>query len=1135
MTRSIRAAVLALETRKLNALSARRNIVHRPAPGPFASIRAALSLAVLAAFLSLISAAPVRALEPLDITAAQDRIEITSQGDLYERRGDRIQVQTAKGDDGVSARMVVRALTPGTNPNWAVFAIRNTTAKPIERWLTAKRYSLVGSGVIWPDLDTLRLVRVTPSIGFVPERIPSDQVDIFRITVEPGRTVTYVVEIASDRFPRLTLWKPLVFQQKQRERMLFNGTMLGITALLAIFLTAIFAANHKAIFPVSALIAWSVLAYLCIDFGFWHKLFQVTPEDNAFYRATSEAAIAASIVLFLYVFLRLGAWHNWIRALFGLWILAQLALVAGAVLDPGLSASLARGSFLAVGVIGSILILYLALRGQDRALALVPSWLLFLVWLFGAGVVVLGKLSGDVVVAGLVAGLVLILILLGFTVTQFAFRTIEPVYGASPNQMQLRSLAIDGAGAGLWEWQARRDEIVVSANVEQALGLKVGELSGHVDDWIQHLHTGDQDRFRLNLISIQEKGEGRIGFDFRLRRSDSSYRWYELRAAAVPTMDHRSLRCVGLMRDVTDHKRSQERLIHDAVHDSLTSLPNRELFLDRLSCAIARTDGQGAGRPTVLLVDIDRFKNVNDAFGLIVGDSMLLTIARRLSRHLGAEDTLARVGGDQFAILLTTAEDPRQIAMLAERVRRTLRSPMKIAGKEIILTGSIGIAVYDAKQESHRDVLREAENAMHQAKRAGTDRIEIFKPSMRGEPNERITLESELRRAIDRGQIQIRYQPIVRLSTSELAGFEALIRWEHPRLGTLNPDDFIPIAEDLDLIVSLGRHVLERAIKEAARWHKVLAREDEPLFISVNISSRQLFRQNLVQEIRSILRRETLPKGCLKLEVTESLVMENPELAVEVLDWLKDAGAGLSLDDFGTGYSSLAYLQRFAFDTIKIDRSLVRDEDSEGRGPIIVRSVVALAHELGKEVVAEGIEVQDEAVFLRSIGCEFAQGYFFGQPMTEREVFDLLKVIARTERGAERRGFFGGGIARMLAGQMKKASRSEASTEKDGTIEDRPVAPRPGPDGQPVSQAVTRRPPPPPAQAANGTRDIIGETQPSHPSPTTHPLQASAAMPATRPTQPLPPAVEAEHRAQAANRISPQSRNPATGIDPGKS
>jgi diguanylate cyclase (GGDEF)-like protein/PAS domain S-box-containing protein len=566
----------------------------------------------------------------------------------------------------------------------------------------------------------------------------------------------------------------------------------------------------------------------------------------------------------------------------------------------------------------------------------------------------------------------------------------------------MKSLAVDGSGAQIFQWHAGRDQITVSDAVEQELGLEPGALNVSVDNFLQHMHNADRERFRLMLWSLQEKNGGDLQTDFRLRRHDGTYLWYDLRAHAAPSENARLLRCTGLMRDVTSLKRSYERLVHDAVHDSLTGLPNRELFMDRLQGAITRAREGQANRPTVLFIDIDRFRNVNKSFGLVVGDSMLLTLGRRLARHLNPQDTLARLGGDQFAILLISDSDPHHVATLAERVRRALRTPMKISAKEIILTASLGIVVYDGTQEMAQDMLREGELAMLRAKRGGADRIEIFNPSMRGEDESKLPLESDLRKALERQQIAVLYQPITRLASNQLAGFEALLRWDHPTRGRLGAEDFIPLAEECGLIVDLGNYVLGQALEEASRWHKLLPRDRDPLFVSVNVSSRQLFRQDMVQEIRLLLAREAVPKGTLKLEITESLVMENPERAVEILTWLKTFGASLALDDFGTGYSSLSYLHRFPCDTIKVDRSLVRDSGLNGSSPLILRSVVALSHELGKEVVAEGVETQADAAYLRSIGCEYGQGYYYGEPMAAKDVASLLAALASHRKRRER-------------------------------------------------------------------------------------------------------------------------------------
>lgn len=1108
------------------------------APDLFRRATALVFVAALAILVTLLAgASKAVALEAIVINPEQDQIEITTRGELYQDRGDSLQVETAAGADGIKGRVSVNAQMRGTNPHWIVFALRNPTSDPVERLLTADRYNIVGSGVIWPDLDAQRIKAITPSIGFVPERITSDRADVYRVTLEPGQTITYVMELSSDRFARVYLWKPLEYELTLKDRQLFNGILLGLTGLLAIFLTAIFAANHKLIFPAAALVAWCVLAYLCVDFGFFHKLFQLRPEDNAVYRAAAEASVAASFVIFLYVFLRLAMWNSLVRMLVSVWILAQLALVALAVIDPRLAATFARLSFVLLASVGAFFTLFLALRGQDRAMSLIPTWMLFCVWVFSAGVLLIGKLSGDMAVSGLVAFLVLILISIGFTITQFAFRSMEPLYGATPNEMQQRALAVDGAGAAVWLWNARRDEISVGPTVEEALGLKTSELSSSVDDFVRHIHPADRERFKLMLWTVQERSGGKIHTDFRLRHADNSYRWFELEAASVASNDPRALRCVGLVRDVTESKRAHERLVHDAVHDNLTNLPNRSLFLDRLSNTLLRAGKDQAIPPAVLFIDLDKFKGVNDTFGLLVGDSLLLTVARRLQRHLQPEDTLARIGGDQFAMIILGEESAEGLAGLAERLRRSLRSPIKIAGQDIVLTGSMGIAIHDESVKNAAELLKNAEIAMYRAKRAGSDHIELFREEMREDRDDRMQIESDLRKAFEKNQIKVLYQPVYTLSTEELAGFEALIRWEHPKYGLMNPTRFVPIAEESDLIVRIGSQVLTRAVRDAARWHKVLTTRDETdLFVSINTSSKQLFRQDLVQEVRQILDQNPIPDGTLRLEVSESLVMENPEQAVEILGWLKGAGVELTLDDFGTGYSSLTYLHRFPFDSLKIDQSFLKDgARGDSENSVMIRSMVAMAHELEMTVIAEGIEDSDTAAFLRSLGCEHAQGYFYGEPITQREVIQMLRVIEKSERKLKPRRLFKGR-------KRDKTSDDSSATEQPAAAASKraPASakqPSASPTAERMSQAsrtpapVDNRPPPQPP-----VRTVSQPASPQHVSPRTGPPSQpprphAAAPPSHPPPLPQGPAGTTQGgppqtRSQQSPPTQPASRRP---------
>jgi diguanylate cyclase (GGDEF)-like protein/PAS domain S-box-containing protein len=578
--------------------------------------------------------------------------------------------------------------------------------------------------------------------------------------------------------------------------------------------------------------------------------------------------------------------------------------------------------------------------------------------------------------------------LIGFTVLQHAFAGGVITQGVV-SDTERQALALAGAGHIVFDWDVAADKIFVGPEVEQQLGLKRGELEGPASGWLDLLHPFDVDRYRAALDAVIEERRGRIVQDFRLRSATGPYHWFRVKARPVVGSDGEVIRIVGTIADVTEAKTAEERLLHDAVHDNLTGLPNRELFNDRLESVLTLAAQDTNIRPAVLVIDIDRFKQVNESFGLSAGDSILLTLARRLGRLLKPQDTLARMAGDEFAVILLSEHDPDRILGFADMVRRAITTPITFAEREIFLTASIGLVLHDPQAGGRREeVFKNAEIAMVHAKRHGGDRIEVFRPTMRAGRSDRLTLESDLQRALDRGEIKVLYQPIVRLEDRTVAGFEALLRWDHPRLGRLSPSTFIPIAEETGLIVNLGVFALERAARELAAWQQALE-VDPPIFTSVNVSSRQLLRHDLLHDVKTVLARTGVHPGSLKLELTESLVMENPEYAAQMLHRIRDLGAGLSLDDFGTGYSALSYLQRFPFDTIKIDQSFVR-QTANGRRPVILRSIVKMAQELGMEVVAEGAETESDAIELYQIGCEYAQGYAFGEPMSSLQARQLV-------------------------------------------------------------------------------------------------------------------------------------------------
>jgi diguanylate cyclase (GGDEF)-like protein/PAS domain S-box-containing protein len=943
---------------------------------------------LIAFWLLVAQASAAFAVESVRVPQNAHAIDLTHVVETHSSQGDRLQVSTAPGSDGIVRRIEVAAKEAGARPSWIVFALTNDTDEQIERLIVAPHFRLQGSGVIWPDLGAERLSAITASQGFPPEREDSTDSDVFRLTLDPGTTITYVAELKTPSLPQLYLWEPDAYKDKVTSLTLYKGIVIGIAGLLALFLTIVFVVKGAVIFPAAAALAWAVLAYVCIDFGFWEKIFGADPNSLRIWRAGSETVLSATLVVFLFAYLNLNRWHVRAWHVVLLWLLVLADLVGLSVFDAPVAAGVARISLATISVVGFVLVLYLASHGFDRAIMLIPTWFLLVLWVCAAGFSVAGWLTNDLVSPALVGGLVLIVMLIGFTVMQNAFASGGLAQGAITD-VERKALALTGANEIVFDWDVPSDHIYVSPEVEAQLGLDRGGLEGSASSWLDMLHPFEHDRYRACLDAMLEQRRGRIDQEFRLRATDGHYLCFRLRARPVVGPDGEVIRVVGTLTDVTDERSAQERLLHDAVRDNLTGLPNRELFFDRLEAALVLARGANDVRPAVLCVDIDRFKMINEQVGIATGDSVLLTISHRLTRLLQPQDTLARMAGDSFAIIVVSETSAERVIALADAVRRALSSPVRFTEHEISMFASIGVALFD--QDLHPgadDMYEDAEIAMRYAKRTGGNRIEAFRPAMRAQRSDRLTLEADLRRALERGEIKIFFQPIVRLEDRTIAGFETLLRWDHPRLGRLDAGEFLPVAERTGLVVEFALLALDRTARELAAWQRALA-VDPPIFATVNILSRQLLRHDLLRDVKSVLVRNDIATGSLKLELTESLVMENPEFAAQMLGRIKELGAGLALDDFGAGYSSLAYLQRFPFDTIKIDRSFVRQTGKATR-PVILRSIVSLARELGLDVIAEGAETESDAIELYQLGCGYAQGYAFGRPISTQEARRLV-------------------------------------------------------------------------------------------------------------------------------------------------
>ncbi|MDQ3798203.1 MAG: EAL domain-containing protein [Acidobacteriota bacterium] len=503
-------------------------------------------------------------------------------------------------------------------------------------------------------------------------------------------------------------------------------------------------------------------------------------------------------------------------------------------------------------------------------------------------------------------------------------------------------------------------------------------------------HPGDLGNDLANLYQLLEGRIPNYQLEKRYCHKTGQTVWVLQSASLIRDADGKPRHVIFQIQDISDRKKAEELIHHAAFHDALTGLPNRTLFSDRLSMAVERAKRTSSYKFAVIFVDLDRFKIVNDSLGHDMGDKLLIDLSRRLENCLRTIDTVARLGGDEFAILLDGISEAGDATDVAERIQNSLKQPFMLDGHEFLSTASMGIALSIQGYDRPEDILRDADTAMYKAKANGKARHEVFDSQMHTRAIQALTLENELRRALEKGEIKPYFQPIVALKTGKIVGFEALARWVHPERGLVSPADFIPLAEETGLIVPIGFSILRESCRQTVEWQKKYHLPE--LSISVNLSGKQFKQATLIEEIKDILFETELHPHFLKMEITETIVMENTIAAIEMLKQLKGIGVQISIDDFGTGYYSLSYLHRFPFDTIKIDRSFVSRMMQDRESLSIVETITALAIKLDKSVIAEGIEKKEHRKLLDETGCQFGQGYLFSKPEDAGSAGQLLKI-----------------------------------------------------------------------------------------------------------------------------------------------
>ena len=511
------------------------------------------------------------------------------------------------------------------------------------------------------------------------------------------------------------------------------------------------------------------------------------------------------------------------------------------------------------------------------------------------------------------------------------------------------------------------------------------------------VHEADVAWIRSLLADISLRPGAEAAADFRARHAEGSWRW--LQATAKNLLGDPAVSAIVVnYRDITDRHALEDQLRYQAFHDALSGLPNRALFMDRLDHALTRAR-RDQSAVAVLFVDLDDFKSVNDGLGHGAGDELLISVAERLQRTLRDADTVARMGGDEFAILLEDAHDRHASVEIAERILETLRAPFTVHGQAVHIQGSVGIALYTDPGQTAEELLRRADVAMYAAKTQGKDRLMVFQPDVHLVTIDRHQLKADMHLALENDEFTLLYQPVVDLDSTAITGVEALIRWQHPRRGVIGPVDFIPLAEETGMIVAIGRWVLNEACRQGQAWQEGAPR---PLTMSVNLSARQIEDASLIQDVGSALRESGLQPSLLTLEITESVLLSDMDVVMGRLKALRALGVRLAIDDFGTGYSSLSYLRNLPVDALKIDRSFVAAVDSGSAERALVRSIVSLAQILGLETVAEGIEEPSQLAALRSAGAQFGQGFLFAEPMDARLIPVALARVTSFARPRRR-------------------------------------------------------------------------------------------------------------------------------------
>jgi diguanylate cyclase (GGDEF)-like protein len=944
--------------------------------------------------LFLAFAAVARAEPVYDVKALTDKASLGESRGTIRATQSAIAVEVPAGPGKVIG-LDLDAAGSGPEFFWSLYTLTNSTTTARDTFFVFPHRGFPGSGLFQPaPTGSLLLTAVQKSgdkamlKGLVPLRGPAE--DVYPAHLEPGQIVTYAFQ-GVEPLPDAELWSADAYGKRQSQLTGLQGAVAGIASLLTIGFIVLAATRRAGIAYACSGFAVAALLFVLHELGFLQAMLGM-PLPFGISQNTLRGDVET--LLFAGFVSALAGLRIFTRAepllFYAAWFAAPLAIanIGYTFFNAPVAMGFARIA-LAFATLEGLVLLYRAHRAkQPIAMSALPLWLFILTWVIFATYSCFARSALPQLSMFMLLGLCGILAAMGYVLLQNLFERIDYDADIAASSTERSSLALASADHFVWEWRPQQEKIAMDQELARQLGYRGPDLDNTSQlHFFQRVHPEDLPDLLEQSGAVAAGVARLIECELRLNSADGSYRWFALKARAHVDEVLGDLVCLGTLTDITKTKNIEHRLQEDAVHDPVSGLPSRALFLDRLQRSLAN---RAAPPVRVLILDVDRFKTFNDGYGPDIGDHLLMIMARRIQDQLGPEDSATRLTGSQFAIVFNEPQHGHEDAY-ARALMLNLAAPIMLSNQEVVLSVSGGLSMRGLPGVPADELLAQATNALHSAKAQGLGALAIYDYGMRNERVAQVALESELRIALTRGEIEVHYQPIVNLADGSTAGFEALARWRHPAVGLVAPEQFIKAAEEAGLINEIGAIVMAEAARQLGIWQRTIAR-NRRVFVTVNASPTQLLEKDFLPTIQHIMQREVLHPGSLKIEVTEAVIMRYSDRILSLFGALRQMGVGLACDDFGTGFSSLSTLRNLPFDTLKLDRSFITTGKDEDRAAHVIRTVLDLAHGLGMNVVCEGIESLEQAERLTEMGCDFGQGFHFGAAAVARKVEDMIGI-----------------------------------------------------------------------------------------------------------------------------------------------